>query len=164
MAGSSLARYDAAEQEMPRMPVFGKTLFETVLDGMDVEDVDEDEEEAPVRRPRVTVHFLADTSFSDRADQRPLGELYEDFGEAPSAEPEAPPSHQLPEWLDRLSERDVADDLGLASSMTKSEIREKRRAFARGNHPDRVAEEFRAAATIRMTIANRLVESALRRV
>ena len=47
--------------------------------------------------------------------------------------------------------------------MTKAEIREKRRAFARGNHPDRVGEEFRDAATIRMTIANRLVEAALRR-
>jgi hypothetical protein len=163
MAGSSLARYDAAEQEMPRMPVFGKTLFETVLDGMDVEDLEEDEEEAPVRHPRVTVHFLADTSFSDRADQRPLGELYEDFGEPPPAEPELPPSPEPPAWLGHLSEQDVAADLGLASGMSRSEIREKRRAFARGNHPDRVTEQFREAATIRMTIANRLVETALRR-
>lgn len=145
------------------MPVFGKTLFETVLDGMDVEDVDEDEEESPVRRPRVTAHFLADTSFSDRADRRPLGELYEDFGEPPSAEPASPPAPEPPAWLDRLSEHEVIDDLGLAPGMTKSEIREKRRAFARGNHPDRVTEQFREAATIRMTIANRLVEAALRR-
>lgn len=145
------------------MPVFGKSLFETVLDGMDVEEDEEDEAESPVRRPRVTAHFLADTSFTDRAEQRPLGALYEDFGEPPPAEPEAPPSPEPPAWLDRLTEQDVIDDLGLAPGMSKAEIRERRRVFARSSHPDRVTEEFRAAATIRMTIANRLVEAALRR-
>lgn len=146
------------------MPVFGKSLFETVLDGMDVEEVEDDEEEASfVRRPRMTAHFLADTSFADRVDQRPLGELYEDFGEPPPEEPELPPSPEPPDWLGRLSEQDVIDDLGLVPGMTKAEIKEKRRAFARGNHPDRVTEGFRDAATIRMMIANRLVEAALRR-
>jgi hypothetical protein len=47
--------------------------------------------------------------------------------------------------------------------MSRSEIRDRRRAFARENHPDSVPEEFRAAATVRMTIANRLVETALGR-
>lgn len=145
------------------MPVFGKSLFETVLDGMDADEADEDEE-VPVRRPRVTAHFLADTSFTDRAEKRPLGELYEDFGTFPSAEPEPPSLPGPPAWLDRLSEQHVIDDLGLAPGMTKAEIRDKRRVFARSNHPDHVVEEFRNAATIRMTIANRLVEAALRRV
>jgi hypothetical protein len=163
MAGSSLARYDTAKQEMPRMPVFGKSLFETVLDGMDVDEVDDDEEESFVHRPRVTPHFVADTSFADRAEQRPLGELYEDFGEPLPAEPALPPSPEPPEWLGRLSEQDVIDDLGLEPGMTRAEIRGRRRIFARGNHPDRVLEEFRDAATVRMTIANRLVEAALRR-
>jgi hypothetical protein len=145
------------------MPVFGKSLFETVLDGIDAEDIAEDDEEIPVRRPRVTAHFLADTSFSDRAEQRPLGELYEDFGEPLSTEPDMPPSPEPPAWLDRLTEQDVVDDLGLEPGMTKAEITEKRRTFARSNHPDRVREDFQAAATIRMTIANRLVEAALRK-
>ena len=49
------------------MPVFGKSLFETVLDGMDVDEVEDGEEEASfVRRPRMTAHFVADTSFVDR--------------------------------------------------------------------------------------------------
>ena len=145
------------------MPVFGKSLFETVLDGMNVEEVEDDEEESFVRRPRMTAHFVADTSFADRAEQRPLGGLYEDFGEPPPAEPELAPSLEPPAWLGRLSEQDVIDDLGLTPGMTKIEIKEKRRTFARGNHPDRVGEEFREAATTRMTIANRLVEAALRR-
>ena len=144
------------------MPVFGKSLFETVLDGMAVEEVEEEEEETFVRRPRVTTTFLADTSFADRADQRPLGELYEDFGEPPLLEPHVPPSPEPPAWLNRLTEHDVIDDLGLATGMTKAQIKDKRRAFARSNHPDRVAEDYRQAATIRMTIANRLVEAALR--
>ena len=144
------------------MPVFGKSLFETVLDAIEVDEPEEDEEVSP-RRPRVVAHFLADTSFSERAEDRPLGELYEDFGApAPAvpgvSEPPAPPA-----WLDRLSEQDVVDDLGLAVGMAKAEIREKRRVFARANHPDSVIEEFREAATIRMTIANRLVEAALRK-
>ena len=144
------------------MPVFGKSLFETVLDGLDVEEVDEDQE-VSVRHPRVTAHFLADTSFADRADQRPHSELYEDFGEPPTNEAELPLSPEPPAWLNRLSEQHVIEDLELAPGMTRSEITNKRRAFARVSHPDRVAEEFREAATIRMAIANRLVEAALRR-
>ena len=56
----------------------------------------------------------------------------------------------------------MAADLGLAPGMTPAEIRNRRRQFARDNHPDRVMEEFRGQATVRMTIANRLVERALR--
>lgn len=148
------------------MPVFGKSLFETVLDGMETEETEEDEE-APLRRPRVVAHFLADTSFSERPEDRPLGELYEDFSEPDlvtpaAAEPDLPKAPEPPVWLDRLSEQYVAADLALAPAMPKADIRERRRAFARTNHPDRVAEEFREAATIRMTIANRLVDTALR--
>lgn len=147
------------------MPVFGKSLFETVLDGMDVDEVDEDEE-TPVRRPRIVAPFLADTSLSDDDDERApggLGGLYEDFGAPAVPEAAPPPSPEPPAWLNRLADQDVVEDLGLAAGMTKSEIREKRRAFARLNHPDRVAERYRDAATIRMTIANRLVEAALRK-
>ena len=123
------------------MPVFGKSLFETVLDGMDVEEVEDDEEASFVRRPRMTAHFLADTSFADRVDQRPLGELYEDFGEPPPEEPELPPSPEPPDWLGRLSEQDVIDDLGLVPGMTKAEAARREKDLG----------------------PNRLVEAALRR-
>ncbi|MBX9458437.1 MAG: hypothetical protein KL863_21700 [Rhizobium sp.] len=150
------------------MPVFGKTLFETVLDGIEVEATEEDEDDQddqdiPVRRPRIVAHFLADTSYGERADERPLGELYEDFGEPPTSEPDTPAPPPPPVWLDRLSESSVGADLGLVAGMSRPEIREKRRLFARANHPDGVAEQFRDAATIRMTIANRLADEALRR-
>ncbi|MGV3549942.1 hypothetical protein [Rhizobium sp.] len=144
------------------MPVFGKSLFETVLDGLEPEAVEE-EEEITLRRPRVVAHFLADTSFGERTEERPLGAIYADFDELPPIDPEAPVAPEQPDWLDRLSEQDVADGLGLLAGMGRAEIRERRRAFARANHPDRVAEEFREAANTRMTIANRLVETALRK-
>ena len=57
----------------------------------------------------------------------------------------------------------MSADLGLLPDMDGAQIRDRRRAFARENHPDRLPEEFRAQATIRMTTANRLVERALRR-
>ncbi|MCB1446157.1 MAG: hypothetical protein KDJ87_10285 [Rhizobiaceae bacterium] len=142
------------------MPVFGKSLFETVLDGMETEGEAEDDEPV-VLRPRVGSAFVADTSFRDADDGRPLGALYEAFAEPSLSEPSVPSTPAPPDWLDRLSERDVADDLGLRPGMDRADIRARRRAFARENHPDRVHEDFRAAATARMTIANRLVEAAL---
>jgi len=145
------------------MPVFGKSLFETVLDGMAAEEVEE-EETPTLRGPRVAAHFLADTAISDevpgvRDPGRAFGTLYETFDPPPPPEPEPP---AVPDWLERLSEADIAEDLGLADGMSKSEIKARRRSFARVNHPDGVAEDFREAATVRMTIANRLIEQALR--
>lgn len=144
------------------MPVFGKSLFETVLDGMEPEPIEEDEEIA-IGRPRVVAHFLADTSFGEHPEERPFVALYEDFEVSMPAEPQVPDLPVAPDWLERLSEKDVSDDLALTETMTAAEIRESRRGFALSNHPDRVAEGYREAATIRMTIANRLVEAALRR-
>lgn len=146
------------------MPVFGKSLFETVLDGMAVDEV-EDHEAPTARSPRVAAHFLADTAISDdvpgvRDPGRAFSTLYENFDPPPPAEPKPPAA---PAWLERLSEPEVAEDLGLADGMSLSEIKARRRRFARLNHPDSVAEAFREAATIRMTTANRLIEQALRR-
>ena len=142
------------------MPVFGKSLFETVLDGMETEDEIEDDAPVPVR-PRFASAFVADTSFRDTEESRPLGGLYESFAEPVLVQPEMPLSPKPPAWLDRLSEADVAEDLGLTPAMSSTEIRQRRRIFARDNHPDGVAEDYRHVATARMTIANRLVEAAL---
>lgn len=141
------------------MPVFGKSLFETVLDGMEPEEDPEDDAPVPAR-PRFAPAFVADTSFRDEDDTGPPGGLYETFAAPPPTGPAAP---EPPAWLDRLSETDVIADLGLLPGMDGADIRERRRAFARENHPDRVPEQFREQATIRMTTANRLVEAALRR-
>jgi hypothetical protein len=148
------------------MPVFGKSLFETVLESMGTDEPDE-EEDVVVRRPRIVAHFLAETTYGERPEDRMLGSLYEDFSEpvvaadvdpvlGPGPVPPLPPT-----WLDRLSDPEISEDLGLVPGMTLVEIRERRRSFARANHPDGVAPEYRDAATIRMVTANRLVEAAL---
>ena len=81
---------------------------------------------------------------------------------APS-EPEPPAPPPPPIWLERLSPEEVAEDLGLAPTDDRERLQERRRAFARDNHPDRVAEDHREAATVRMKIANRLIDEAINR-
>jgi hypothetical protein len=143
------------------MPVFGKSLFETVLESMGTDEPDE-EEDVVVRRPRIVAHFLAETTYGERPDDRMLGALYEDFSEpVVAADVDPVPVPMPPTWLDRLSDPEISEDLGLVPGMTLVEIRERRRSFARANHPDGVAPEYRDAATIRMVTANRLVEAAL---
>ena len=54
-------------------------------------------------------------------------------------------------------------ELGLKAGMTRSELRRLRRRFAIKNHPDRLTPPHREAASRRMTIANSLIDAALRR-
>ncbi len=62
----------------------------------------------------------------------------------------------------RLSPEEVAKDINLLATDTPAELQSKRRRFARLNHPDRTPMEWREAATIRMKIANHMVDEALR--
>lgn len=57
----------------------------------------------------------------------------------------------------------VARELGLKGSETHAELDARRRHFALANHPDRVAQDLRGHAMIRMQIANRLIDDAKRR-
>ncbi|WAP70241.1 hypothetical protein [Jiella pelagia] len=59
---------------------------------------------------------------------------------------------------------DVAMELNILALRSVKDLLEARRAFARTNHPDRVAIGFRAEATTRMQIANRLVDDAVARM
>ncbi|MNL55295.1 hypothetical protein D3C87_1786950 [compost metagenome] len=76
----------------------------------------------------------------------------------PEPDPE-PPAH-----LTRLSPDEIAADLGLKSNDTLPVLAEKRRAFARLNHPDGVNPAFRDMATTRMKLANLMVDEAIRRL
>jgi hypothetical protein len=61
------------------------------------------------------------------------------------------------------SEHDqVMDELHLTPNLTVTDLRLIRRRFAKANHPDRVAPSIREEATRRMTIANSLIDEALR--
>ncbi|MGE3066982.1 MAG: hypothetical protein AB7K67_15470 [Hyphomicrobiaceae bacterium] len=58
--------------------------------------------------------------------------------------------------------RSVADELRISPQMTVSDLRRLRRAFALANHPDRVDPSNRADATERMTVANTIIDKAMK--
>lgn len=62
-----------------------------------------------------------------------------------------------------LSEHDqVVAELHLTPNLTPTDLRLIRRRFAKKHHPDRVTPDVREQATRRMTIANSLIDEALR--
>jgi hypothetical protein len=137
------------------MPVFGKTLFETVLDGLDQPE-EEDVAEAgfPVRG--FNGGFVGQ-DWSGRVDAGSDPSLLFD-GFPPDPVVQEP---DIPDWIDRLSDAEIAEDLSLGNAKGESEIRERRRLFALENHPDRVSADYREQATRRMMIANQLIDKAL---
>ena len=140
------------------MPVFGKSLFETVLDGLEPEEQDEEDLSPARRMTGLGATLLA--GVSDGPHHGDFADLYADFGEGLPVFPmDVPP--QPPAWLDRLSKEEVSQDIDLSNCKSDAELRERRRSFARGNHPDVVHPDYRGPATIRMTIANRLIDDAI---
>lgn len=156
--------------------LFGKSLFQSVVDRLDAEAEESiPAEESTFRINGLSTSFLPETPeqapiFSEpSADPRLDAYLSLMSDEIPPAEPE-PPAAPLepipppaPAWLDRLSPEEVVEDLGLEPSDDRERLQERRRAFARDNHPDRLPEVFREQATIRMKIANRLIDEAIKR-
>lgn len=156
--------------------LFGKSLFQSVVDRLDAEA----EEAPPTEEPTFRINGLSTSFLPDTPEQAPtLSEPSADprldaylslmSDEIPPAEPE-PPAELLetlppppPVWLHRLSPEEVVEDLGLEPSDDRERLQERRRAFARDNHPDRLPEDFREQATIRMKIANRLIDEAIKR-
>ncbi len=156
--------------------LFGKSLFQSVVDRLDAEA----EEAIPAEESTFRINGLSTSFLPETPEQAPiLSEPSADprldaylslmSDEIPPAEPE-PPAAPLepippppPAWLDRLSPEEVVEDLGLEPSDDRERLQERRRAFARDNHPDRLTEVFREQATIRMKIANRLIDEAIKR-
>lgn len=142
------------------MPVFGKTLFETVLDGLDTDAETAGEEQSVRRMPDLGAAFLRASSNTVDPDHGDFADLYSDYGEGLPVLPQDILA-QPPAWLDRLSGAEIEEDLALSTCKTEPDLRERRRAFARANHPDMVHPDFRARATTRMTTANRLIDDAI---
>ncbi|MBL0374635.1 hypothetical protein JJB09_21720 [Rhizobium sp. KVB221] len=149
------------------MTVFGKSLFETVLAGLDARQQEADDEDvvAPAVRG-LNGGFVGRPSYLDDLAESDPATLFGGFGfdDDPALASEQhiiPPGLEKPIWLDRLTDAEIAEDLDLDEKLTARQLRERRRRFARDNHPDRVAPEYRAVATLRMTIANLLTDRAL---
>ncbi|MCC8932256.1 MULTISPECIES: hypothetical protein [Rhizobiaceae] len=150
--------------------LFGKSLFQSVVDRLG-EEAKEDvpSEDVAFRVKGLASSFIPMTPASGSTpvdpgtDQRLDAYLFlmpEDREPEPP-EPPAPP--QPPAWINRLSPEEIAADLGLDPGDDRERLQERRRAFARDNHPDRIAADFREEATMRMKIANRLIDDAISR-
>lgn len=70
----------------------------------------------------------------------------------------APPPLAIPS----TKPADIARELNVRRSDTVQDLLDLRRRFALANHPDRVAPGLRDAATVRMGIANTMIDDAIK--
>lgn len=153
--------------------LFGQSIFESVLERLKTE------EEAAAEAEASAVHRLhglnagfATTVMegisvgSQRVGQAYIDNLDFDNPAEPAAmpPPEPEPEPVMPDYLARIAPEEIAAELAIAAEDTIQSLSEKRRAFAKANHPDRAAPAFRENATIRMKIANLLIDEAVRRL
>lgn len=150
--------------------LFGKSLFQSVVERLAEEA--EDADAAPV----VTAYRVSGLSsgfVAESVDHGPAATFHLDaylalmpdpMPEPMPAPPAAPVRPVMPSHLARLSIEQIAEDLDLKAEDDRETLGEKRRAFARHNHPDRYHPDFRDMATTRMKIANLLVDEAIRRL
>ncbi|WP_337269062.1 hypothetical protein [Oryzifoliimicrobium ureilyticus] len=154
--------------------LLGRTPFQSVLDRLDAENEEQADGEASsfsriqglgsgfaVEQPCLSVQS------SRRPDQDYVDNLLDVMPaeaidlEKPAEEPPAP---QMPEHLNHITLEEIEAELAISAEDTVQSLGDKRRHFAKTNHPDSVHADFRPNATIRMTIANSLIDKALRRL
>lgn len=148
--------------------LFGQSVFQSVLTRLKEEQAEnESEENEPSFRIKgLGTGFVAETVEGQAAAAGeidaylaflPEPEATEPPPEPIAEEPTPPPAHLL-----RLTPEEIAADLALGPDETAATLAEKRRLFARANHPDGVPEELRGNANIRMKTANQLIDRAIR--
>ena len=154
--------------------MFGMTVFESVLERLkaearqasEEEDAARGEEEDGFREIRgLTSGFVglgAGGAFVSGAE---AAAAYLDVYEEPRPpEPQLPMPTEPPPHLLRTAPEEVAEDLGLTGRENVDDLLARRRSFARDNHPDGVPPDLRANATLRMKIANMLIDETIRRI
>lgn len=143
--------------------LFGKSLFQSV-----VERLAEEAEEAdgPRADPAYRISGLSSGFVAESVEAAPTQAFRLDAYLAlmPDPEPENTGPPAVPAHLTRLTIAEITEDLGLRAADDRDALADKRRAFARLNHPDRQHAAFRDKATTRMKIANLLVDEAIRRL
>jgi hypothetical protein len=165
--------------------LFGQSVFQSVLDRLDAEaETEPADGEVCASLPRIhglKAGFAAAVREGVSAPSARLGEAYFDnmefdqtgFGSlhAETISDRTVPSDEAPaaarlmkERLGRITEEQVANELAISAADTLQSLQDKRRAFAKQNHPDAIPLPFREQATIRMKIANSLIDQAVRRL
>ncbi|KAA1182588.1 hypothetical protein FP026_10995 [Rhizobium tropici] len=150
--------------------LFRQSLFQSVLDRLDTEEDTSEQEEAAHRIRGLNVSFAAAVPGGETPETHRPDEAYRDNLGDPIIPPEPEPAPQepepptMPEHLSRTSREEIAAELAITAEHTREILQEKRRGFAKANHPDSVAALFREQATTRMTLANQLIDEAIRRL
>ncbi len=148
--------------------IFGKTLFQSVLERMKEEDAGDAEPATLHVRGLNTGFVVGSPGLEDASVTREtvsgLRNAYFDFA-LPENAPEKPASPPvMPARLARIAPEEIAADLALSDRETLVSLNRKRRIFAAANHPDQVDEQWRDKANIRMQIANLLIDEAIRKL
>ena len=149
-----------------------QSLFQSVLGRLDSEEDVPEKEESAHRIHGLNVSFAATVLGGETPEAHRAGDAYLDnlrdpiiqLEPEPEPAPKEPEPPVMPEHLARISREEVAAELAIASDTTLHSLHEKRRSFAKANHPDSVAAPFREQATTRMTLANQLIDEAIRRL
>ena len=154
--------------------LFGRSVFQTILTRLDVEAPDETPTTPPSYRVAgLTSGFVMPSGAAEDADAPQFDDPYramldqlgtdvKEVHSAPQPEEKRPKPPVMPPHLARLGEKEVAEDLGILPTDSSETLAERRRAFARLNHPDSVDALFRDKANTRMMLANMLIDRALR--
>ena len=154
--------------------LFGRSVFHSVVERLRAEADTSAEAETELSSHRISglnMSFAAQTAETEQARMHRSAGAYADIlADRPDiprkdtfTDPEPPSGPAMPPHLTVLETDAIAAELEINGNTTIAELNEKRRLFARQNHPDSVAAAFRGNATIRMTIANQLIDTALRK-
>ncbi len=145
--------------------MFGMSVFQSVLERLKAEEEENAAEETSAATASVSTPFVGNLSAAGHFDRAMVHHAYlETSGDEMLQPPKPKPRPVMPDHLRRTTPDQIAADLGLADIETAASLTEKRRRFAAENHPDRFPLDFRTNATLRMTIANMLIDEALLRL
>lgn len=147
--------------------MFGMSVFQSVLERLKAErDIEEDGNaadggegqawRAPIDRSPV---FVMEMPVQTASAFDAVAMAYRELSPSERAEPPV-----MPAYLTRTSLAEVAEELAITEDETSLTLAAKRRRFAAANHPDRLPAEFRSNATVRMKLANMLIDEATRRL
>lgn len=143
--------------------MFRMSVFQSVLERL------KEEETEPLAEPSPTggiaTPFVGILNAAGGFATITVHDAYlETAGENMLRPPEPSPKPVMPDHLRRIKPAEIAGEIALGENETALSLTEKRRRFAAENHPDRHLPDFRANATVRMKIANMLIDEALRRL
>ncbi|ASP88055.1 hypothetical protein [Sinorhizobium meliloti] len=143
--------------------MFGMSVFHSVLERLKAEQAEELTNEARGGWRGTVIGaapgFIAESSAHAWASRGAVEQAYRALAADERSEP-----FSMPDYLTRTSLAEVASELALGEAETALTLAAKRRRFAAANHPDRLPVEARLNATLRMKLANMLIDEALRRI